>query len=236
MFQFKKFKINQSNSPQKVGTDGVLIGAWACLENKPNSILDIGAGTGLLALMLAQRSAAETIDAVEINEAAFLECVENFEQSPWSNRLFCYHSTLQEFTHEFFEEQTYDCIVSNPPFYTQNVKTPNAGRNQARFTDALPFEELVSCVEGLLSSEGIFNLILPYNQEEAFIQLAATYGLYPFKICRVKGNPQTEIKRSMLAFTRTLAETVFDTLTIEQTRHNYTAQYKSLTQDFYLHF
>lgn len=234
MFSFKQFSIQQDRCAMKVGTDGVLLGAWAPLYNKPYRILDIGAGTGLIALMLAQRSIAEHIDAVEIDIEAFAQCVENFENSAWCDRLYCYNASLEEFTEEFFEETTYDLIVSNPPFYTENYKTGNEQRDVARFTDSLPFEQLIACTEGLLSEDGIFSTIIPYKEEEAFIELASEYGLYPFKICRIQGTPETEIKRSMIALTRIPAEVTFENLIIEIARHQYTEEYIALTKDFYL--
>lgn len=234
MFQFKQFTINQDRCAMKVGTDGVLLGAWAPLYNTPYIILDIGSGTGLIALMLAQRSNAEQIDAVEIDDEAFTQCVENFENSPWSDRLYCYNASLEEFTEEFFEETTYDLIVSNPPFYVENYKSGDAQRDKARFTESLSFEQLIACTEGLLSDDGIFSVIIPYKEEEAFIKLSAEYGLYPFKICRVQGAPETEIKRSMLAMTRIPAEISVENLIIETQRHQYTEEYIALTKDFYL--
>ncbi|MFZ2429820.1 MAG: methyltransferase, partial [Lutibacter sp.] len=119
-FQFKQFNIQQDKTAMKVGTDGVLLGAWANLDFNPNSILDIGAGTGLIALMMAQRSDSETIDAIELNDAAYEQTVENFENSDWGDRLFCYHASLDEFTDEIDEK--YDFIISNPPFYTSTYK------------------------------------------------------------------------------------------------------------------
>ena len=233
-FTFKKFKVKQEKTAMKVGTDGVLLGAWAPLYNYPDTILDIGSGTGLLALMLAQRSEAEKIDAVEIDEDAFSECVENFEESPWSDRLYCYHASLGDFTEEFFEDIYYDLIISNPPFYSENYKSGNEKRDKARFNDTLPFEELIACTEGLLSEKGIFCVILPYKEEAHFIKKAAEYGLYPFKVCHVKGMTNTDIKRSLLAFTRVPAKITYEQLIIETARNEYTEDYKKLTQDFYL--
>ncbi|WLD23074.1 methyltransferase [Flavobacterium dauae] len=234
MFQFKQFTINQDRCAMKVGTDGVLLGAWTPLYNNPYRILDIGSGTGLIALMLVQRSFAEQIDAVEIDEEAFTQCVENFENSPWADRLYCYNASLEDFTEEFFEETTYDLIVSNPPFYSENYSSGDEKRDQARFTESLPFEQLIACTEGLLSENGILSVIIPYKEEANFIKLAAEYGLYPFKICRVQGTPESEIKRSMLAFTRIPAEIDLKKLIIETQRHQYTNEYIDLTKDFYL--
>lgn len=232
MFQFKKFTVLQDKCAMKIGTDGVLLGAWCPIENNPFSVLDIGAGTGILSLMLAQRSNAEQIDAIEIDEEAFEQCVENFEASPWSDRLFCFHAGLDEFMDE--PEDEYDIIISNPPFYTEDYKTEDEQRDLARFADAMPFEDLVDAANLLLSENGIFSVIIPFKEEEKFLALAKDFELYPFKITHVKGTPTTEIKRSLLAFSRIKKETAIDELIIETARHQYTKEYISLTKDFYL--
>ena len=216
----------------KIGTDAVLLGAWCPMDNNPFSVLDIGAGTGILSLMLAQRSNAEQIDAIEIDESAFEQCVENFESSPWGDRLFCFHAGLDEFIEE--PEDEYDVIISNPPFYTEDYKTENEQRDLARFADAMPFEDLVEAANLLLSENGIFVVIIPFKEEENFLALSKDFELYPFKITRVKGTPTTEIKRSLLAFSRTKKETYVDELIIETARHKYTEDYIVLTKDFYL--
>ena len=231
-FKFKQFAVEQDRCAMKIGTDGVLLGAWAPISNNPFSILDIGAGTGIIALMLAQRSNAEQIDALEINEDAYEQATDNFENSPWSDRLFCYHAGLDEFVEE--PEDEYDIIVSNPPFYTEDYKTENEQRDLARFADAMPFEELIEAAALLLSENGIFSAIIPFKEEESFLAIANEYELYPFKITRVKGTPSTEIKRSLLAFSRKeVIHFPIDELIIETTRHVYTPEYIDLTKDFY---
>ena len=151
-FRFKQFEIYQDKTAMKVGTDGVLLGAWCSLDDEPESILDVGSGTGLIALMLAQRSDAETIDAVELDEQAYEQTVENFERSDWGDRLFCYHSSFQEFAQEMAEEgEKYDLIISNPPFYTDTFETQDESRNKARFTSSLSFKELIEGANHLLS-------------------------------------------------------------------------------------
>jgi tRNA1Val (adenine37-N6)-methyltransferase len=232
MFQFKQFTIQQDKCAMKVGTDGVLLGAWAPVDHRPFSILDIGAGTGLIALMLAQRSHAEQIDAIEIDDDAYEQAVDNFENSPWGDRLFCYHAGLDEFMDE--PEDEYDLIVSNPPFYTDGYFSGDEQRDKARFTESLPFEDLVEASALLLSETGVLAVIIPSKEEAHFIGLAKEDDLFPFKITRVKGTPETEIKRSLIAFSRTQKETVIDELTIETARHKYTDEYISLTKDFYL--
>ena len=233
MFSFKQFSIQQDRCAMKIGTDGVLLGAWTPIENNPLSILDVGTGTGVIALMLAQRSHAEQIDALEIDEEAYEQSVDNFENSPWSDRLFCFHAGLDEFVEE--PEDEYDLIVSNPPFYTDEYKSENEQRDLARFADAMPFEDLIEAADLLLSENGIFAVIIPFKEEENFLALAAAFELYPLKITRVKGTPTTEIKRSLLAFSRNEnVKTEIDELIIETARHIYTSEYIKLTKDFYL--
>ncbi|ATA75291.1 tRNA1(Val) (adenine(37)-N6)-methyltransferase [Capnocytophaga sp. H2931] len=234
IFKFKQFSVLQSQSAMKIGTDNVLLGAWVSVDHFPHRILDIGAGTGVLSLMLAQRSEAMTIDAVEIDESSFIECTENFENSPWSDRLFCYFASFQEFVEEMQGEEPYDLIISNPPFYTENYKTNSLARNKARFEDSLPFETLMDGVVQLLSDEGVFSVIIPFQEEERFINLAQSKGLFPQKITRVKGNEQSELKRSLIAFIKNKGEYTSDLLVIEKGRGQYTEAYISLTKDFYL--
>jgi tRNA1Val (adenine37-N6)-methyltransferase len=232
-FNFKQFSVNQDKSAMKIGTDAVLLGAWCPIDNNPFSILDIGAGTGILSLMLAQRSSAEQIDAIEIDENVYEECVENFEASPWSDRLFCFHAGLDEFIEE--PEDEYDIIISNPPFYSEDFKTTNSQRDLARFQDAMPFEELVEAADLLLSENGIFAVIIPFKEEERFINLCAEAELFPVKATRVRGSYNTPIVRSLLAFKRyELSVLTADELIIEINRHEYTDDYINLTKDFYL--
>ncbi|MGC4040572.1 MAG: methyltransferase [Flavobacterium sp.] len=232
MFTFKQFTIHQDRCAMKVGTDGVLLGAWCPIDHNPFSVLDIGAGTGILSLMVAQRSHADQIDAIEIDENAYEQCVENFEDSPWGDRLFCFHAGLDEFMEE--PEDQYDLIISNPPFYSEDYKTENEQRDLARFQDALPFEDLIEAASLLLSENGIFAVIIPFKEEAKFIALAGEFNLHPFKITRVKGTPATETKRSLIAFSFTEKKTEETELIIETARHQYTEDYISLTKEFYL--
>nr|WP_297789132.1 methyltransferase [uncultured Allomuricauda sp.] len=231
-FKFKEFTVHQDQCAMKVGTDGVLLGAWVSLEKHPESILDIGAGTGLIALQLAQRSLAETIDAIELDEAAYEQCVGNFEASPWGDRLFCYHAGFDEFVDEM--DDTYDLIISNPPFYSEHVLSGDEARDKARQSSSLPFDELVSGVSKFLTENGVFAVIIPFKEEAAFIELAQKVRLYPNRITRVKGNPDANFKRSLMEFSFHENKTLVDSLVIEEGRHQYTEEYMKLTQAFYL--
>ena len=231
-FQFKQFSVAQDRCAMKVGTDAVLLGAWSALDHMPNTILDIGSGTGILALIMAQRSTAELIDALEIDADAYEQCVYNFETSDWGDRLFCYHASLDEFVDEI--EDTYDLIISNPPFYTDHFKSRNEARNKARFEDALPFEELLTSVSKLLSVTGQLNVIIPFSEEINFISLAKNVDLYPIRILRVRGQEESPVKRSLISFTFQENKIDVSELTIEITRHHYTLEYINLTKDFYL--
>ena len=231
-FVFKEFSVHQDQCAMKIGTDSVLLGAWSSLKNNPFSVLDIGSGTGVLSLMLAQRSHAELIDALEIDENAYEQCVDNFEQSPWSDRLFCYHASLEEFAKEI--DDTYDLIISNPPFYSEDYKTKNDQRDLARFNEAIPFNHLIESVAKLLSKDGTFNVVIPFKEEFDFITLASNTNLLPNKILHIKGNPNSEIKRSLIEFSFQEKKLEVSELIIETSRHEYTQDYIKLTKAFYL--
>ena len=219
----------------KVGTDGVLLGAWCSLENYPKTILDIGTGTGIISLMLAQRSSAISIDGVEIDKSAFEQTVDNFENSDWSDRLYCYNTSFQKFVDESNNEGVkYDLIVSNPPFYKEDYITKNISRNKARFSQFLSFKELIQGVSKILSKSGFFSTIIPFKEESAFIGLAQQNSLFLNKLCRVKGNKNSEIKRCLLTFSFNKKATKETNLIIENSRHKYTKEYVELTNSFYL--
>ena len=234
-FRLKEFTIHQDKTAMKVGTDGVLLGAWCEFDKNIDTILDVGSGTGIISLMLAQRSDALTIDAVEVDENAYEQTVENFEQSDWADRLYCYHTSFTEFAEEIAEEEeTYDLIVSNPPFYTDAFETEDPRRNKARFTSSLSFKDLVEGVAKILSKSGTFNVIIPYKEEENFIAIAKNNNLFLQRKCLVKGNTTSTIKRSLLAFSFNASEITEEELIIENERHNYTEAYINLTKDFYI--
>ena len=214
----------------KVGTDGVLLGAWVNCANKSN-VLDIGTGTGLIALMIAQRNPDCAITALEIEEDAYLQALHNIKQSNWSNQISIYNTSLQNFT----TNTTFDCIISNPPFYTDTVKQIDTKRKLARHIDSLTFNELLNKTASLLSKNGEASFIIPYSEEANFIKIAKSHSLFPKKITHVKGRENTAIKRSLLTFTFTKDKQVhLSELIIEIDRHVYTEDYINLTKDFYL--
>ncbi|MBS3994120.1 MAG: methyltransferase [Bacteroidetes bacterium] len=230
-FRFKQFLIAQDKTAMKVGTDGVLLGAWVSL-NHADKILDVGTGTGLIALMLAQRSDANQIDALELDNAAYEQAVENFENSAWADRLFCYHASFQEFTAEI--DEAYDLIVSNPPFYTEAFVSLDEKRTRSRFEQSLPFKELIELSTQLLTEEGQFAVIIPYKEEGVFLELTKKNKLFLNRLTRVKGAESTEIKRSLMQFSKIDIPAEIDELIIETSRHQYTDAYKQLVSDFYL--
>ncbi|MCF4100248.1 methyltransferase [Gillisia sp. M10.2A] len=232
-FQFKEFSIAQDKCAMKIGTDGVLLGAWVTIPPTANSILDIGAGTGIISLMLAQRSDIELIDALEIDDDAFEQATENFENSPWGDRLFCYHAGFDEFVDEMQGEK-YDLIVSNPPFFPSNESLETTSRETARFQFALPFEELTKGVASLLSEDGHFCIILPKEAEQSFLELAASNYLFPNKITEVKGNAEAKVKRSLIDFSFQQKEIERKVLVLEESRHHYTPEYRKMVEAFYL--
>lgn len=217
----------------KIGTDGVLLGAWTPVDESISSILDIGTGTGIIALMLAQRSTAELVDALEIDEDAYEQAVDNFENSPWGDRLFCYHAAFNEFVEEMQEEE-YDLIVSNPPFFDSESAAEATNRETARFQKALPFDELISGVANLLSETGKFSVIIPNQEERKFLKIAASHDLFPQSITYVKGTATAKVKRSLLLLSFRKSDPKIETLVLEESRHNYTEDYKEMVKGFYL--
>jgi len=229
-FQFKKFKINQENCAMKVGTDGVLLGAWADISFA-NNILDIGTGTALIALMLAQRNAKALIDAIEIDEKAFLQAKANIKDSPWEDRITAYNVDLNLWNPTY----KYDCIVSNPPFFEENVLSENLQRDIARHTHTLQIDDLLQKTSLLLKDKGIAYFIFPYDKSELFIETAKKYNLFCLKRILVYPNQQsTKAKRVLLQFSFREGLTKEASLIIELERHKYTNEYKALVKDFYL--
>lgn len=213
----------------KVGTDGVLLGAWARCDAGPDRILDIGSGTGLIALMLAQRFPEAQVDAVEFDPGAFGQSAENFARSPWKNRLTAQHSDFKTFG----TAHKYGLIVSNPPFHTEDTASPDASRQMARSAASLSYEDLLKGVSCLLREEGGFHTIVPFKEEQYFLSVAAAAGLFPQHLTRVWGRADKPAKRSLIALGFVQKTFPQDELIIEISRHQYTAGYIRLTRDFY---
>ena len=231
-FQFKQFTIRHDKCAMKVGTDGVLLGAWTGIESC-NRILDIGTGTGLIAMMLAQRSKA-VIDAIDIDAEACLQAQENAESSPFAERIKIRHSALSDFAQT--DTGLYDLIVSNPPYFVDSLKCPDQKRNTARHTDTLTLEDLLQDSRKLLAPQGRIALIRPYDQKERLTDCIRTQHLFLSKETSVIPVPGAEPKRLLAELTAEppVFPTFSSQLTIEIARHQYTDEYVSLTKDFYL--
>lgn len=229
-FRFKQFDIYQDQTAMKVGTDGVLLGAWANLETGIN-ILDVGTGTGLISLMLAQRFEKAIINAVEIDLEAYKQAQGNFKQSKFSSRISIDYTSFQQFSSAI----KYDLIVSNPPFFVSNDRVESDARKIARQQETLTFSNLLTCTSNLLNKNGLACFIIPFELESNFLAIAKENDLYPRKIVHVKGNQEAQVKRSLieLSFDQDY-KLQKDQLVIEVARHQYTADYINLTKDFYL--
>lgn len=235
-FAFKQFTIVQDKCAMKVGTDAVLLGAWVKTYGVRKA-LDIGTGTGVIALMLAQKSGAH-IDAIDIDLDATTEAKDNVSKSPWQERVRVQNISLQDFS-KITDEQ-YDLIVSNPPYFVDSLQSSEANRTAARHTVLLSFEDLIAGAKKMLNKEGKLYVILPVREGEQFIQLASTHGLHLRRITRVKSTPDKIEKRWMMQFGFQSKPQISDSvLVIEkdpQVRHSYTDEYKELTKEYYLQF
>lgn len=233
-FSFKRFTVQQGKCAMKVGTDGVLLGAWSGGRNTAVSrVLDIGTGTGVVALMLAQRFPDAYIDAIDIDEGSVLQAKENFLQSEWHERINAVHSSIQYFR----SEKKYDLIVSNPPYFIDSMKA-GGKRMLARHTDTLSYSDLAEGVVRLLEKGGLFAAIFPYVESNIFIIEAAGRGLYVTRRMDVAGVAGKPVKRVLLEFSFNRVDDVpVENMIIESGgRHCYTKKYKELTKDFYLKF
>ncbi len=229
-FQFKQFFIEQDKCAMKVGTDGVLLGAWANIQD--GNVLDIGSGTGLIALMTVQRNSNVVVDTIDIEENAFIQSTINIANSKWSDRVFAHHIALQDYA----PDKKYDTIISNPPFFNNTYQPEEEKRNIARQNSLLPFEQLVFHVNRLLKPEGVFSVVLP-KEAEHFVELAKKHSLYLNKKMNVFPNSKKACKRVLLEFSRKEDEVVEENLIIETNkRHVYSSEYELLTKDFYLEF
>lgn len=244
-FRFKQFSVKQSQSAMKVGTDGVILGAWVSLDDAPQNILDVGTGTGLIAMMMAQRAeSALSIDAVEIEANAAQEALYNFNLSPWSHKLATHHTSFQSFTSARMAlNSKYDLIVSNPPYFIASLnvsKEDTSARIAARHAELLPYDDLIEGVVSLLAPQARFAAIFPYQEAGVFIAKAAAKGLYCNRKLSIHPMPHRPIKRIAAEFSLTKSvqcqeETLVIANSISQ-HDGYTEQYKGLTYQFYIKF
>lgn len=227
-FSFKQFTVYHDRCAMKVGTDGVLLGAWTDVASAHN-ILDIGTGTGLVSLMLAQRCDAR-IKAIDIDQDAVEQAKENVALSPWKDRI---EVELQDIC-RYNSNNGFDVIVSNPPYFVHSLKGPDRQRNIARHTEELNFENLIGSVSRLLRLKGTFSVIIPTDGMELFQAIATCHELYLSRQTLIHTKPEAEPKRVLLAFKKYPEEYIADSLTIELSRHVYSEEYMALTRDFYL--
>ena len=234
-FEFKKFRIQQDKCAMRVSTDAVLLGAWVAPGNS-KSILDIGTGSGVIALMMAQKSSAAEITAIDIDEASTEQARSNVDGSPYAGRVKVEHCAFQDFVQRHKEQ--FNLIVTNPPFFIDSLKNSTGSRTIARHTDRLSFDDLILGVKKLLHEKGKFCLILPKNEAVTFRSKAEAAGLYLSKLLRVRTTSEkSSEKRHLMQFEFKESEFSESTLVIEADSHrNYTQEYKDLTRDFYVHF
>ena len=219
MFQFKQFTIYQDWCAMKVGTDGVLLGAWA---NGGKRVLDAGTGTGIIALMMAQRYPNAVVTAIDVDEGAVKQAQQNVAQSPFSQQITVLHNTLQEHQGE------YDAIISNPPFFIDSLAAPDEQRNVARHTQTLTYTELMQAAWRLLSDEGELSVVVPFDYRKRMEDEAIFVGFFPSKVCAVKTTERKPAKRYLLSFKKHPCRCEQEQLTIGSER------YQELTKDFYL--
>ena len=229
IFRFKQFAIRQDKTAMKVGTDGVLIGAW-CQPDMPKRILDVGTGTGLIALIMAQKFPVAQIDAVEIETAAAEQAFENFQNSPWKNNLHLIHHNFLQYS----PAHHYDCIISNPPYFDEDITPENKSRQIARHTHSLSLKDFIEKSQSILSPQGNICLILPVQKEKDLQHILSNTHLYINKLTYVKGHIEAPVKRLLIQLSRNKTPGITDTLVIEKERHQYTRAYITLTRDFYL--
>lgn len=231
-FVFKQFTIRQDITAFKVGTDGVLLGATVDISGVAR-ILEIGTGTGLIAIMLAQRSNAEIV-AIEPDRDSFNQASENVSLCRWRDRIKVEHTDLQNYNPG---EVKYDLVVTNPPYFTDSLKSPDPKRSAVRHNDSLSSQDILKGVSKLLDADGRLQLIMPYIEGNVFIAEAQEYGLYCNSILKIKPLPTSEVRRLILTFSRHRVKPFERFLTIEHgKRHEFTEEYISLTRDFYLKF
>lgn len=231
-FKFKQFTIEQQGAAMKVGTDGVLVGAWSFIPAS-GSVLDIGSGTGIIALMAAQRSVNAEIDAIEIEESAYYQCKDNFANSPWSNRCNAIHCSVFEYS----PQKLYNAIICNPPFFVKSLKNPNKQRETARHCNKdFNHKHLLDYViKHLLAPDGLFSLILPVEEAKDLIAYAQSKNIGINRIAYIHSFPDKPAIRYLIEFSNdNKTEISESTITLYQNINVRSAEYSELMKDFYL--
>ena len=232
-FNFKEFSIHQNNAAMKIGTDGILIGAWVNVSEKFKAI-DIGSGTGIISIMLCQRNINLELDSIEISPNAIIDAKINIKSCNWSNRIKLFHRDLKD----FHPHSNYDLIVSNPPFFKESLEPSNSERSKARHQNDLKLEDILKFSKQNLSKDGSLNIILPFEQKKEAKEFAKKYGLKSIRECTVYPKPNKAPHRILIEFSKTKNKQVMkESLVIEENgRHNYSEDYKKLTREFYTIF
>lgn len=232
-FQFKQFLVDDDGCTLKVGTDGVLLGAWADVSECKN-ILEIGAGSGVISLMLAQRNKNALVDAVEIDNHSSVKANKNIMCSSWSDRISIYHSSIQEFSKK---ENLYDLIVCSPPYFRNSMKPQKREDLFSKHDDNLPYEALIAIAYKMLDNLGKFCVILPSSEEIYFKRLASAQGFYISKLLHMLPVIDKPAKRILMQFEKSRKHISYGTIAIlDSPAGDYTQEYKDLTKDFYLNF
>ncbi len=231
LFKFKEFKVSQELCAMKINTDGVLLGAWVDCENV-NSVLDVGTGSGVIAIMLAQRCEADRIEGIEIDKQSYEEASSNMAESPWKNRLSAICQSIQEYAEG--AESDYDLIVSNPPFFSGGTLSSTQKRTLVKHTVKLPHSDLLRAAYKLLSKQGQFSVVLPYIEGLRFIELANQYRLYCSRKCEVSSFKDSPVERLLLTFEKEQKELVEESIYIRKNEKDYSEEYVALTRPFYL--
>lgn len=237
LFRFQHFVVRHDHSSMPVGTDGVLLGAWAPLVGATR-VLDIGCGCGLLSLMAAQRAVDASVVGIDVDEASVLQARQNVAESPFARRI----TILEQDVRQMFFEDGFDHILCNPPFHTESTMPPRVSRMKARHTASLPFPQLVDSVVRLLSPGGCFSVVLPSSADEGFVSLCLAKGLRLSRRCLVQTVPRKALKRVLLAFRRPASssdvlgveDVAYETLVLQASDGSRSEAYSQLTRDFYL--
>jgi tRNA1Val (adenine37-N6)-methyltransferase len=233
VFKFKQFSLEQGDKVMKIGTDGILLGAWVNTQNV-SRVLDIGTGTGLIATMIAQRTQETLIHGVEIDDVSFVLAQRNMENCPWSDRLRVFHQAIQEYSVSPGKE--YDLIVSNPPFFSGGTFSDNQNRNLVRHTVKMSHSDLLRSAYRLLSKQGRMGLILPYIEGLRFIEMAERYMFHCTRITEVKSRPEKPVERLLIELAKNNKDELKkQLLIIHENDEEFSKSYKDLTRDFYLY-